>query len=117
MEEDLNAVTLSVASLVDTWLLLACRIRANHRLDPERLQLFSYRVGIVCCIREESLAARMVGYDGFRDGRLVLLPGRDFDVERAPFDVDERVDFRGEPTSRMTQCVPDDPPFPPAASW
>lgn len=55
--------------------------------------------------------------DRFGDGRLVLLPLRDFDVERAPFGVDERVDLCGESTSRTTQCICDDPPFPLAASW
>lgn len=58
----------------------------------------------------------MLRDDTLGDRRLVLLTGGDFDVEWAPFGVDEYVDLRGEPTSRVTQCIADDPPFPPDAS-
>jgi hypothetical protein len=40
------------------------------------------------------------GYRGF-----VLLPRREFDVERTPFGVDERVEFFGETTSRVQVIV------------
>jgi hypothetical protein len=59
----------------------------------------------------------VVGDDLFRNGRLVLLTRRELDVDRASFGVDERVDLGGETTSRTTQRIADDPPFPPAASW
>jgi hypothetical protein len=117
MEEDLDAVAPSVAASVEAWLLLARRIRVDDRFYFQGLQLGANRIRIVARVRYERFAARVIGDDRRGDGRLVLLARREFDVERAPFGVDESVDLRGEATSRTTQCIADDPPFPPAASW
>jgi hypothetical protein len=81
VEEDLNAVTLSVPASVDARFSFSGWIWAD---------------------------------DGFD---MVLLTRRELDVDRASFGVDERVDLGGETTSRTTQRIADDPPFPPAASW
>jgi hypothetical protein len=116
MEEDFDAIALSVPPSVEARLLLAGGVRVNDRLDLLRFQLSADRVRIVAGVRYERFAARVVRDDRFGDGRLVLLPRADFDVKRPPFRIDERVDFRGEPTSRTTQRVTDDPPFPPDAS-
>ena len=117
VEEDFDAVALGVAASVEPGLPLPRRIRVDDGLDLQRLRSVADRVRIVASVRDQRFAARVVSDDCLRDGRLVLLPRRDFDVKRAPFGVDERVDLRGEPTSRVTQCIPDDPPFPPEASW
>jgi hypothetical protein len=117
MEEDLDAIALSVPPSIEARLLLARGVRVDDRLDFQRFQLSADRVRIVACVRYERFAAGVVRNDRFGDGRLVLLSRADFDVEGAPFRIDERVNFRGEPTSRTTQRIADDPPFPPDASW
>ena len=89
----------------------------DNGLDPHRLQLVADRVGIVAGVSYEGFAARVVLDDRRSDGRFVLLAWRELDVERPALRVDEGVDLRGESTSRTTQRIADDPPFPPAASW
>src|ERR1700710_762933 len=105
MEEDLDTVALAVRASVEARLLLTRGIRVDDRLDLQRLQLDANRVRIVARVRYERLAAGVTGDDRCCDGRLVLLARCDFDVERTPFGVDERVDLRGEPTSRTPQCI------------
>lgn len=117
VKEDFDAVSLRVSASVEARLVLPRWIRMDDGLDFQRLQLGANRVRVVACVSYERFAAGVLRDDGLGDRRLVLLALRDFDVERAPFRVDEGVDLRGEPTSRTTQCIPDDPPFPPAASW
>ena len=89
----------------------------DDRLDAERSKLTPNGVRVVTGIGDQGFAARVFRDDVLGDGGLVPLPLRELDVERPPFAVDERVDFRGEPTSRVTKSIADDPPFPPAASW
>ena len=117
MEEDFDAIALSVPPSVEARLFLARGVRVDDRLDLERFQLSADGIRVVARVRYERFAAGVVRNDRFGDGRLVLLPGADFDVERTAFRIDERVDLRGEPTSRTTQRITDDPPFPPDASW
>lgn len=89
----------------------------DNRFDPHRLQLVADRVGVVAGVGYEGFTARVVLDDRRGNGRFVLLAWRDLDVERPSLRVDEGVDLRGESTSRTTQRIADDPPFPPAASW
>ena len=117
MEEDLDAIALSIPTSIEARLFLARGIRVDDGLNLQRFQLSADRIRIVARVRYERFAAGVVRDDRFGDGRLVLLPRADFDVERAPFRIDERVDFCGKPTSRTTQRIADDPPFPPDASW
>lgn len=117
MEEDLDTVALTVSTTVKARLVLATRVCVDDRFDLLRLQLVADGIRIVTGVGYERFSARVVLDDRRGDRRLVLLARRDLDVERPPFRVDEGVDLRGEPTSRMTQCIADDPPFPPAASW
>jgi hypothetical protein len=98
-------------------LLLARWVGMDHRLDPQRTQLAANRVGVVAGVGDQRFAARVVRDDALGDRRFVSLAGREFDVQRPPFGVDECVDLRGEPTPRVTESIADDPPFPPAASW
>ena len=81
------------------------------------MKLTTNRIRVIAGIGNQCFPAGVPCDDGFRDGGLVPLALRELDVERPAFAVDERVDFRGEPTSRVTQSIADDPPFPPAASW
>lgn len=99
MKEDLDAIALCVSAPVETRLSLASWVRTDDGLDFQRFQLSAYRVGVVAGVGYERFAPRVVRDDRFGDSRLVLLPLRDFDVERAPFGVDERVDLCGESTS------------------
>ncbi len=117
MEEDLDAIALGVPLSVQARLFLARGVRVDDRLDLARFQLSADCIRIVACVGYERFATGVVCDDRLGDGRLVLLPRADFDVKGAPFRIDERVDFRGEPTSRTTQRITDDPPFPPDASW
>jgi hypothetical protein len=117
VEEKFDMVALCVSLSVEARLSLAGRICVDDGLNFQCLQLSAYRVRVVAGIRYERLAAGVVGDDRFSDRRFVLLPRRDFDVERASLGIDEGMDFRGKPTSRTTERIAKDPPFPPAASW
>jgi hypothetical protein len=117
VEEHLDQVPYLVGLPVEPGLLPANRVGMNDRLHPGVLHALADRVRVVARVADELFAARVVTDDRLGDCRLVLLPRCDFDVERAAFRVGEGVDLGGEPTSRTTQCIADDPPFPPAASW
>ena len=92
-------------------------MRMDDRFHSKLLHASSDGVRVVRRVREDFLTSCVGAEDVFRDGRLVLLAWRELDVERPTLRVDEGVDLRGESTSRTTQCIALDPPFPPAASW
>jgi len=117
VKEHLDAVTDRVTLSVEARLLLTGRIRVNDGPYPQGLQLSANGIRVVAGVGYEGFAPRVVRDDLVSDRGLVLLSWRELDVERAPFRVDEGVDLRGDPTSRTTQCIADDPPFPPAESW
>lgn len=117
MEEALDAVPRRVRSTIEPSPLLADRMRMNHGLHAQLLYARPDRVRVVARVGEDLGASGVFAEDGFCDRGFVLLAGRDFDVERPPLRVDECVDLRGEATSRATQSIALDPPFPPAASW
>ena len=54
---------------------------------------------------------QLVGRD-----HVVTIARRQRDVERAPFDVGDRVNLCRKTSSTTTQTIDDDPPFPPEAS-
>lgn len=93
MEEAFHAVATRVAASVEAWLPFPRRVRMDDRLDFPALQPLADGLRVVARVGYERLAPRVLFDDRFRDGRLVLLPGRELDVERAPFRVDECVDF------------------------
>lgn len=117
VEEDLDAVASSVPTTVEARLLLAARVRVNDGLDLQLPHSSTDRVRIVTRVSYKRLTSRIFRDDRFGDGRLMLLTLRELDMDGTPFCVNERVDLRGESTSRVTQRITDDPPFPPAASW
>lgn len=117
VKEHLDEVPRLVRLAIEPRFLLAHGMRENYRLQARFLGAGADGVGVVACVRDDLVATTVLADDRFGDGRLVLLPGRDFDVERAAFRVGEGVDLRGESTSRPPQCITLDPPFPPAASW
>ena len=92
-------------------------MRVNHGPHAELFHTRPDRVRVVARVCEDFGPSGVVAEDGFCQRGFVLLARRDFDVERPPFRVDECVDLRGEATSRATQSIALDPPFPPAASW
>jgi hypothetical protein len=73
-------------------------------------------VRVVSSVADECSSLSVVLDDERSYRGFVLLAPREFDVERTPFSVDERVELRGEATSRMAQCIDFDPPFPPEVS-
>lgn len=117
MEEHLDVIALRIPTTVESWLPFAHGMRVDYSSHAERLDLVTDCVRIVSGVRYQRFSARMRGDDRFGGGRFVSVPGCELDVDRASFRVDEGVDFRGEATSRVTQCIAEDPPFPPAASW
>jgi len=74
------------------------------------------RIGIVPGICDESLAGRVLDQI-LRFGRVVLLAGREDDVERLALTGGDRVELGRKTSSRAAQSIASDPPFPPAASW
>ena len=116
MKEDFNAVTLSVLFAVETWLFLSTGMRADDGLHLPRSNLRDDFVGVIGRVRDESVALSVNGDYFFGDRAVVLLARREFDVKRAALGVDKGMDFGGEATSRTTQCIFFDPPFPPEAS-
>lgn len=117
VEEALHSIPRRVGRAIEPRLIRSDRMRMNDRLHTQRLHARSDRVRVVPRVCEDFFAASVLSEDFFCDRRLVLLARRELDVERPTSRIDEGVDLRGESTSRTTQCIALDPPFPPAASW
>ena len=117
VKEDLDAKAVGVAASVQRRLFLPIGMWIDHGFHLLRLQLLANRVRVIGGISDQRFAVRVFVDDPFGNRRVVLLAWREFDVDRAASLVDEGVNFRGEPTSRTTQCIADDPSFPPAESW
>lgn len=116
VKEDFNAVTHSVLLAVKTWLFLSTRMGADDGLHLLRSNLSDDLIGVVGRVRNQSVTLSVDG-DYFLGDRAVMLLARcEFDVKRAALGVDKGMDFGGEATSRTTQCIFFDPPFPPEAS-
>lgn len=117
VEVDLNKIPLSVGLAVQSRLLVPARMSADDRLHSALSYCSDDFVRVVSRVADECVSLSVFldnesGYRGF-----VLLRGREFNVERTPFGIDECVELRGEATSRVPQCIDFDPPFPPEASW
>ena len=98
VEEDLDTVALGVGLSVQPRLALARGVGADdsfHSALPDRSP---NRVGVVARVGDHGLAFRVLE-ELFGERGLVLLPGRDLDVERTPVRIDDRVDFRRESTT------------------
>ena len=89
----------------------------NIRRCALRLDLRTYPVGIITLVSEHDGPAFEVLQQVGRASRVVILPRRDQEAERAAFLVDERVDFRGEPAPATTHATISTPFFAPAACW
>jgi hypothetical protein len=117
VEVDLDEIPLSVGLAVQSRLLAPSWMSADDRLHSALPYSSNDVVRVVSSVTDECAPLCVFldnerGYRGF-----MLLARREFDVERTPLGVDERVEFRGEATSRVPQCIDFDPPFPPDASW
>jgi hypothetical protein len=117
VKEDFNAVTLAVLFAIKTWPFLSTGMGADDGLHLLRSNLRDDFVGVVGRVRDEGLTPSVSRDYFFGDRAVMLLTRCEFEVKRAPFGVDEGMDFSGEATSRATQCILFDPPFPPEASW
>jgi hypothetical protein len=117
VEEDLDEVSAAIELSVESSAPSLSRgVAADDDLHAASANLASEVVGVVASVADEGapvgVREQLVG-----DGHFVALALGQRDVERAAFRVDERVDLGGEATSRTTQSVSLDPPFPPEASW
>src|SRR5262245_15882400 len=88
----------------------------DHRNHASRPDLSAKGCRVVAGVADQRPTARKVEKLKGRH-HLVPLPWRQRDVERPPLRVDDRVDLGREPSSRASDRVLLDPPFPPDASW
>ena len=116
VEEEFDEVTLPIERAVLRDRALSFRLRADDRLDPAGLQFSAKFVRVVAGVADQRIAPRVVEQLG-RCDQFVSLARRQRDVERPPFRVDDRVDFGRKTSSRASQSILLDPPFPPDASW
>lgn len=93
VEEDLDQVSSSIEFLFDSSASdLSVRVIANHELHALAPHFARKRRGIVSSVSDEC-SALCVLKQFVGDGHLVSLAGSQRDVERAPFRVDEGVEF------------------------
>ena len=117
MEEafDIPAETIEGARLA-TPVVLSCGVHCDDGLHAPLADRTDDRVGVVSRICDERLAGRVFD-QVLRFRRIVLLAGREDDVERLPLAGGDRVELGRKTSSRAAQSIASDPPFPPDASW
>jgi len=115
VEEDLDEVSSSIERAILRDLPLPLGLGTDDGLDAAFFDLGAKLVGVVAGIADEGGAARIVE-QFWRGDHLVPLAGCQRDVERPAFRVDDRVDFGRKTSSRASQSIALDPPFPPDAS-
>lgn len=117
MEEALDAISSSVKSTIKVAATtLSCRVTADDHLHAPMTNAAHQSVRVITSITKQRAALRVV--NEFVGGtHFVPMPRRQRYVQRQPLHVGDYVDLRREATSRTTQSVTVDPPFPPAASW
>lgn len=93
MKEDLDAVTLAVLFAVDPRLFAATRMGADDGLHLLGTNLSDNLVRVVGRVCDDRFAPCVMANYLFGDGTVMLLPRREFEVERAALGVDERVDL------------------------
>ena len=98
VEEDFDQVALGVGLLIQSRLALARGVGADDGLHSALSDRATNRVGVVARVGDHGFAFRMLE-KLFGDRGLVLLSGRDLDVERAPLRIDDCVDFCRESTT------------------
>jgi hypothetical protein len=116
VEANLDEVANPIELAIKRQRSLALGLRVNDSLDASRLDLLAELVRVVTGIADESAAVSVV--EELSSGHhLVALARRQRDVERPAFRVDDRVDFGRKTSTRASQSILLDPPFPPDASW
>lgn len=113
---DFNQIALAVFSAVQSRLLESIGMWADDRLHLLLSYLSDDFVRIVARVRDKCLSLGVLSDDILGNRGLVLLACSDLNVQRPPFGVDKCMELRGETTSRVTQRIDFDPPFPPEAS-
>jgi hypothetical protein len=117
MEEALDVSPKAIeGTRLATPVVLARWVHGDDGLHASSANRTDDRIGIVPSVRDESFAGRVVDQT-LRFRRVVLLAGRENDVEGFAFGRRDRVDLGGKTSSRTAQSIASDPPFPPAASW
>ncbi len=105
VEVDLYEIPLSVGLADQSWLLATSWMSADDRRHSSLPYCSNDVVRVVSSVTDECAPWRVFldderGYRGF-----MLLVRREFDVERTPFGVDERVELREEATSRVPRAL------------
>jgi len=115
VEEDLDELALAVELLVVAKNLSARWIRRDDVLHPASADGLADVAGVVARVRNAGLAASVLD-ERLRDRCLVLLTGRELDVKRPPLEVYDGVELGCKASTRMSQSIASEPPFPPAAT-
>lgn len=117
MEEALNIAAEPIESArFATSVVFSRGIHRDDGLHPSPMDSCDDGIGVVPRIRYQSLAGG-VSDQLLRFRRVVLLAGREDDMEGLALRRGDRVDLGGKTSSRTAQMIASDPPFPPAASW
>jgi hypothetical protein len=117
MEEALNGTAKAVqAARLATPVVFPRRIHSDDGFHSSTADGSHDRIRVVPSVCNQRCTGGMSN-QVFRFRRVVLLAGREDDVERFAFRRRDRVDLGGKTSSRTAQMIALDPPFPPAASW
>ncbi len=111
-----DTIANSVELLVRPALRSPGGVRGDDRLHSLGPDLFAQPVGVVAGIGDARLADRVL-QEVLCLRHFVPLAGSQFDVKRPSLGVHDSMNLRGETSTRSTESVLFDPPFPPAASW
>jgi len=115
VEEHLDQIALAVQLLVVATDFSPRRVRRDDVLHAARLDGVANVAGVVAGVGDTSLATGVRDERG-RYGRLVLLPRRQLHVQRSAPEIYDRVELGRKASTRASQSIASEPPFPPAAS-
>jgi hypothetical protein len=117
MKEALNLATKTIERAGDSPpVVLPRRVHGDDGLHSARPNRLDDVVRVVARVSNQRIAS-CVFNQVLRLHRIMLLAGRQNDVERFACCRRDRMDFGRKASSRTAQSIAADPPFPPAASW
>ncbi len=102
--------TSAAAETLAATVVLAREVHRDNRPHTSSTDRADDRIGVVPCVCDQRLAGRVID-QVLRFRRVVLLAGREDDVERFIFGRRDRVYFGGKTSSRTAQSIASDPPF------
>jgi hypothetical protein len=97
-------------------IVLSSWVHRDHRSHSACMNLVDDAVSIITSVGDERLAGSVFN-ELLCFSRVVLLAGRQRDVERFSLGRRNRVELGRKTSSRAAQSIAFDPPFAPAASW